>query len=358
MADREPVHAGAASSARDTLPAGEVPGVGSWVFRPPQEAGPVVVIGAGLMGAPTGLVFALAGYDVRLVEIDPKRREGALARVATQLLFLVSRGLVDADVAAAALPLLTVTSDLEAAVAPWSDGTPPALVVEAVFEDLALKQETLAIAESMVAPEVLVGSITSGLSITAIAKHMRYPERFCGIHFWNPPHLIPLVEVIFGEHTGGQTVERVCRMLEFSGKRPVVVQKDVPGFIGIRLLHALQKEAMAIVAAGVASAEDVDLVCTQGFGRRLGVIGPLAVCDLAGLDLVLDVDSYLIRDLDHSPDPCPLLEDLVAQGHLGVKTLQGFHPWTEETVRATVARRDAALIRALQVDREENPNAG
>jgi 3-hydroxybutyryl-CoA dehydrogenase len=336
----------------------QVPGVGSWTFKRPEEAGPVVVIGAGLMGAPTGLVFALAGYDVRLVEIDPQRREGALARVAGQLLFLVSRGLVDAEVAQEALPHITITGDLATAVTPWDDGTPPALLVEAVFEDLSLKQQTLAAAEGMVAPEVLVCSITSGLSITAIAQHMRYPERFCGAHFWNPPHLIPLVEVIYGERTGEATVARVCRMLEFADKRPVVVRKDVPGFIGNRLLHALQKEAMAIVAAGVATAEDVDLVCTQGFGRRLGVIGPLAVCDLAGLDLVLDVDSYLIRDLDHSLEPSPLLEELVEQGHMGVKTLHGFHTWTEETAKATVARRDAALIRALQVDREEGPAAG
>jgi 3-hydroxybutyryl-CoA dehydrogenase len=305
------------------------------------------------MGAPTGLVFAVAGYDVRLVESDPACREGALGRVTEQLAFLVRKGLLDAELASAALPRITVSGDLAEAVTPWNDGTPPALLIEAVFEELSVKQRTLATAEAMLEPEVLVCSITSGLSITAIAAHMRYPERFCGAHFWNPPHLIPLVEVIYGERTGETTVKRVCNLLEGAGKRPVVVRKDIPGFIGNRLLHALQKEAMAVVEGGIATAEDVDLVCTLGFGRRLGVVGPLAVCDLAGLDLVLDVDSYLLRDLDLSPEPSPLLQRLVKQGDIGVKSLRGFHAWTEDSVRTTVARRDAALIRALQVDRQE-----
>jgi 3-hydroxybutyryl-CoA dehydrogenase len=137
------------------------------------------------------------------------------------------------------------------------------------------------------------------------------------------------------------------------------VQKDVPGFVGNRLQHALQREAMALVSSGVATAEEVDLVVTQGFGRRLGTVGPLAVCDLAGLDLILQVDSYLIRDLERSPDPDPLLGELVHAGSVGVRSLRGFLEWTPERVEDVIAERDTALIDALRRDsgRTQRPTA-
>jgi 3-hydroxybutyryl-CoA dehydrogenase len=325
---------------------------GSPAFPRPEEAGAVVIIGAGLVGLPAGLVFTLAGYTVRLVEVDEGRRASVPERVAALLSFMVDRGLVEPAAAEAAQPRVSVASSSEAAAAPH-EGRAPALVLEAVFENLELKQRALAEAEQHIGPDVIMCSVTSGLSITAIAGKLRHPERFCGAHFWNPPHLIPLVEVIYGEHTAERTAEAVFALMKFAGKTPVYVRKDVPGFIGNRLLHALQKEAMAVVASGVASAADVDLVVTEGFGRRCAVLGPLTVCDLAGLDLILDVDSYLIRDLDRSPEPSPLLVQLVQEGKIGVKSLQGFHTWTEAEVRQTIARRDAALIRALQVDRQE-----
>ena len=330
---------------------------GKPAFPLPQDAGAIVVIGAGLVGLPAGLVFALAGYTVRLVEVDEGRRASAPERVASLLRFMVGHRLVDEANAAAAEPRVRVALSLEAAAEPPA-GRPPALVLEAVFENLDLKQRTLSEVERHLGPDVLVCSVTSGLSITAIGSRMHHPERFCGAHFWNPPHLIPLVEVIYGERTADATAQAVFALMRFVGKTPVYVRKDVPGFIGNRLLHALQKEAMAIAAAGVASAADVDLVVTEGFGRRCAVLGPLTVCDLAGLDLVLDVDSYLLRDLDRSPDPSPLLVQLVGEGKIGVKSLQGFHTWTEEDVRTTIARRDAALIRALLLDRQEKGTAG
>ncbi len=320
-------------------------------FPRPPSAGPVVILGAGLVGLPTGLVFALAGYQVRLVETDPPRCDSVPSRLTDLLDFLVTHGLVEHATAHMAMPRIAVSDTLEDVLSPA--GVTPAALIEAVFEDLELKRSVLAAAERSLSPEVVMCSVTSGLSITALSGGLQHPERFCGAHFWNPPHLIPLVEVIYGARTADRTVAALCTMLEYVGKRPVVVRRDVPGFIGNRLLHALQKEAMAVVASGVASAADVDLVVTQGFGRRLGVVGPLAVCDLAGLDLVLDVDAYLIRDLDRSADPSPLLTSLVEQGKLGVKTLEGFYQWTQEEVAGTIARRDAALIRALRADRAE-----
>jgi 3-hydroxybutyryl-CoA dehydrogenase len=176
----------------------------------------------------------------------------------------------------------------------------------------------------------------------------------CGLHFWNPPHLIPLVEVVAGKSTSTETLERAASLLRAAGKRPVLVKRDIPGFIGNRLLHALQREAMSLVEQGVASAADIDLVVTQGFGRRLGVVGPLAVCDLAGLDLVLEVDTYLLPCLETSPEPSPVLHRLVDQGNLGVKTGQGFFPWPVEEVQRVLAERDEALLTALARDRRDN----
>jgi 3-hydroxybutyryl-CoA dehydrogenase len=297
------------------------------------------------MGVGLAQVFALAGHPVRLMDADPACRQAALPRLREQLALLREDGLLD-RFAEESYGRVTLVEGLEEACSGRV-----ALVLEAISEDLERKQRLFAAIEALVSPDVLLASNTSGLSITGIAEALTHPERLCGMHFWNPPHLIPLVEIVRGATTSDSTIERASIILRRAGKKPVVVQKDVPGFLGNRLLHALQREAMSLVAQGVASAADVDLVVTHGFGRRLAVVGPLAVCDLAGLDLVLQVDAYLLRELDSSPEPSPLLEQLVREGRLGVKTLAGFHDWTDEDVRRTVARRDRALLSALQSDR-------
>ncbi|MHB0980591.1 MAG: 3-hydroxyacyl-CoA dehydrogenase family protein [Thermoleophilia bacterium] len=317
----------------------------------------VVVVGAGLMGVGIAQTFAAAGHSVLVVDSDRRCLAAVRARLESQLALLTTHGLTTAADAVATAARVETRDTLDAALSEatqavrglqWESGLPPLVVVEAVSEDLAVKQGLFRLLDEAAPPSALLWTNTSGLSITAIAQDLRHPERACGTHFWNPPHLIPLVEVVSGERTSEETLEQTSRLLAAAGKTPVVVRKDVPGFVGNRLLHALQREAMALVSSGVASAEEVDLVVTQGFGRRLGVVGPLAVCDLAGLDLILQVDSYLLRDLERSPHPDPLLKELVAHGDLGVRTLKGFLPWTEEDVATTIERRDAALIRALQ----------
>lgn len=323
-----------------------------------RESLRVVVVGAGLMGVGIAQTFAAAGHPVLVVDTDPRCLAAVHTRLDSQLAFLTARGLATAAGALATAARVETRDTLDVALTeaadavralPGESGAPLLVVIEAVSEDLAAKQRLFRLLDQAAPPPALLWTNTSGLSITAIAQDLSHPERVCGAHFWNPPHLIPLVEVVSGERTSEETLERTSRLLAAVGKTPVVVRKDVPGFVGNRLLHALQREAMALVSSGVASAEDVDLVVTQGFGRRLGVVGPLAVCDLAGLDLILQVDSYLLRDLERSPDPDPLLQELVAHGDLGVRTLKGFLSWTEEEVSATIERRDTALIRALQV---------
>lgn len=314
--------------------------------------GHVLVVGAGLMGAGIAQIFALAGHQVSLVDTAVQVRATALDRCRTQCAALVAAGLLTAAEVEAAAARVAVHAELDAALAA---APVPQLVVEAAAEHLAMKRMLFAALDRATPPTTILGTNSSGLSIGAIAEGLAHPERVCGVHFWNPPLLLPLVEVVCGPATSAATVRRARALLEGAGKRPVVVRRDVPGFIGNRLQHALQREAMALVAEGVATAEDVDLVVTQGFGRRLGVVGPLAICDLAGLDLVLDVDTYLLRDLNASPEPSPLLVDLVADGSLGVKTGAGFHQWTSTEIDRVIAARDAALVDALQGDPGARP---
>lgn len=330
-----------------------------------EANGPTVVVGAGLMGVGIAVVFSLAGHRVTLIESEPESRRLALPRVRQALDVEVAHGLIDPRAADAAAERVQCGEDLRTACAPSApghseasgdDSATPALVVEAIPEDLSLKKRLFADLDRWLPPPTLLCTNTSGLSISAIGDGLRHPERVCGLHFWNPPHLIPLVEVVRGAATSDTTLRRAHALLVAAGKTPVIVRKDVPGFVGNRLQHALQREAMSLVANGIADAEDVDLVVTQGFGRRLGVIGPLAICDLAGLDLVLDVDRYLLRDLEDSPEPSPLLEDLVAAGHTGVAAGRGFHAWTRKGTEAAIARRDAALIATLRADRAGAPD--
>jgi len=325
-----------------------------------DASGPVVVVGAGLMGVGIAVVFSLAGHDVTLIETERDRRRLALPRVHRALDVEVKHGLIDSIMAHEAAGRVQCTDDAHAACTPVAAGRAdaeahasiaPHLVIEAIPEDLTAKQHLFGDLDVWLPPSSLLCTNTSGLSITAIAEGLRHPARVCGMHFWNPAHLIPLVEVVRGAATSDATMRRAHQLLTHAGKTPVSVNRDVPGFVGNRLQHALQREAMSLVANGIADAEDVDLVVTHGFGRRLGVVGPLAVCDLGGLDLVLDVDRYLLRDLEDSPEPSRLLEDLVAAGHVGVATGRGFHTWTQETTEAAVTRRDAALIAALHADR-------
>ncbi len=330
-----------------------------------EAIGPVVVVGAGLMGVGIAMVFSLAGHCVTLIESQPDSRCLALPRVRHALDAEVEYDLIASPAAEAAAARVQCGDDLRDACVPSAAGhseaagdssVAPALVIEAIPENLSLKKRLFADLDRWLPPSTLICTNTSGLSITAIADGLHHPARVCGMHFWNPPHLIPLVEVVRGAETSDATLRRAHALLAAAGKTPVIVRKDVPGFVGNRLQHALQREAMSLVAHGIADAEDIDLVVTQGFGRRLGVVGPLAICDLAGLDLVLDVDRYLLCDLEDSPEPSPLLEDLVAAGHTGTATGKGFRVWTQEATEATIARRDAALIAALRADRSRAPD--
>jgi 3-hydroxybutyryl-CoA dehydrogenase len=208
-----------------------------------------------------------------------------------------------------------------------------------------------------VAADTVLASNSSAIRSTEIGQHLRRRDRVLGTHFFNPPHLVPLVEVIQNEHTSDAVVARTIDLMRAAGKTPVHVRKDIPGFIGNRLQHALKREAIALLAAGVCDGETIDEVVKNGFGARMAVLGPMEQSDLIGLDLTLDISEVLIEHLDRTPGPHPFLREKVKAGKLGMKTGEGFRRWTPEQandVRERLRRFLAGQVRA----RKASPPAG
>lgn len=290
------------------------------------------IIGAGLMGHGIAQAFAEAGHRVDVLEPDPARRAGILDRI--------RRNLLESGRGTAATDRVNPCATMEEAAA-GAD-----VVIEAVPEDLDLKRRVFLAMEAVAPPHALLASNTSAIPITRIVEPLRNRSRAMGTHWWNPPHLIPLVEVVRTPDTADAAIDAMMGLLTAIGKTPVHVRKDVPGFIGNRLQHALWREAIALVQDGVCDAETVDAVVKAGFGRRLAVLGPLENADLVGTDLTLAVHGYVLPDLDRSPGPQPLLRELVDSGRLGMKTGAGFRSWTEAQA-AEVQSRLAAHLRRL-----------
>jgi len=225
-------------------------------------------------------------------------------------------------------------------------------VVESGPEELAWKQEWFARVDSLARPEAVLASNTSGLRITAIAGGCRRPDRVVTTHFWNPPHLMPLVEIVQGERTSPEVIDDVRELMAACGKTPVVVRKDRPGQLGNRLQMALVREAANIVAQGIAGAADVDMVIREGLGIRMQAYGVFEHMDVAGLDLALRVMEYVAPDLYNEPRAPEYFRSLVRQGHWGASTGRGFYEWTPDRADGVRARRDAFLVEVLRYRRD------
>jgi 3-hydroxybutyryl-CoA dehydrogenase len=284
----------------------------------------IAVIGAGLMGHGIAQVFADAGHAVAIYDPDQE----ALARVPERVRAIYSA--LESD--PAAVDLITLHERLDDVV----EGAD--FVIEAGPERVAIKREIFAALDSLTGPDVVLASNTSAIPIREIAAKVMKRERLLGMHFWNPPHFVPLVEVIQSEATDIKHVTRTMALLAGAVMSPVHVKRDIPGFIGNRLQHALKREAIALVADGVCDAETLDRVVTEGFGSRLGVLGPLEQSDMIGLNLTLDAHRVLIADLDRTPGPHPLLEAKVAAGETGMAVGKGFRTWTPDQAAAVRKR--------------------
>jgi len=280
----------------------------------------IAVIGAGLMGHGIAQVFALAGHDVTIYDSVQATLDSAKARILTNL-----KDLGDDRKAAE-----RITPVVELAVAVREAD----YVVEAVLENLPLKQKLFAEIEQHVRPDTILSSNTSVIPITKIMEGLKRRERALGTHWWNPPFLVPLVEVIETQWTSPQAVDFAIKLHAAAGKKPAHVRKDVPGFIGNRLQHALWREAISLVENGICDAETVDNVIKSAFGRRLAVLGPLENADMVGTDLTLAIHQTVLPDIDSRPGPSPYLEKLVKDGKLGFKSGEGFRKWSPEQQQA------------------------
>jgi 3-hydroxybutyryl-CoA dehydrogenase len=276
----------------------------------------ITVIGAGLMGHGIAQVFALAGHDVTIYDSFEKTLATAKDRILANL-----KDLGDDQ---SAVNRVTLQGDLALAVRDAD------YVVEAVLEDLPLKQKIFAEVEKYARPDAILASNTSVSPITSIMQGLEKRERALGTHWWNPPFLVPLVEVVRTVDVSNKTVASMMALLASVGKTPVEVKKDVPGFVGNRLQHALWREAISIVEQGICDAEMVDMVVKASFGRRLPVLGPLENADMVGSDLTLAIHQQVLPYIDSRPAPSPLLEEMVKQGKLGFKSGEGFRTWSVE----------------------------
>ncbi len=288
----------------------------------------IAIIGGGLMGHGIAQEFAQHGYEVTIFEKDGDRRNGIPGRIEANLKLLAEQGVMKDEAVEAALKRIHVSDAFEAAV----EGAE--YVVEAVFEDLPLKQAIFRRLDQVCPPEVILASNSSSFTPTDYATGTTYPGRILGTHYFNPPYLVPLVEVVKGPATSEEAVTRATTLLKGLGKKVVLVRKESAGFIANRIQIALFREAFNVVEQGIATPEEVDLAIKNSFGRRLGVMGPFEQCDIIGADLKLAIYKALIPHISHSQTPPPILETRVAKGKLGIKTGEGFYRWTPESARA------------------------
>ena len=301
----------------------------------------ITIIGAGLMGHGIAQVFALQGHAVNLMDLSTDLLETALANVRGNLAQLAEYGIAGEDDIEPILDRITTGTDMAAAVRDAD------LVIEAVNENLELKQKIFRDLDDACPTGTILASNTSVISITEIAALTGHPERVVGTHFWNPPYLIPLVEVVHGDRTADAVMDRTMDLLQRVGKHPVRVNKDVPGFVANRLQHALWREAISIVAHGIADAATVDECVKYGFGLRLPILGPMENADMVGTDLSFAIHDYILKHLDNSPAPSPLLKKLVDQGDLGFKSGQGFQTWSPEAIEQSRNRLKTYLLNTL-----------
>lgn len=290
----------------------------------------VGIIGAGLMGHGIAYLLARAGHQVRVFDASAEALTSLPDRLAGISELFGDDPAIVARIDASAM--------LSEAVADAG------FVVEAALEDVALKQEIFVELERLTPADCILASNTSAIPIATIAEKVQDKARVVGTHFWNPPHLVPLVEVVQIGVENLPAVESTIAILRDAGRYPVHVRKDIPGFIGNRLQHALKREAIALVTAGVCDAETIDDVVKQGFGKRMGVLGPMEQSDLVGLELTRNIQKTLMPDLDNTSQIHPYLLDRIAAGHLGMKTGEGFRKWTAEDAEAVRERLRATLL--------------
>lgn len=305
-----------------------------------KEIKNILICGAGMMGKNIAFVFtANPQYVVTLYNIRPKDVIGDI-RISTKQ--LVDKGVLSQEELETRLSQISFTTELDSDEIRNAD-----FVIEAVLENMQMKREIFAELEARCRRDTIFCTNSSVMSPSEISAELKYRDRFAGTHFWNPGHLIPLVEVVKSDATSDDTAETVMDVLRSVGKKPCLCQKDVPGFIANRMQHALWREAISIVERGIADAATVDEAVRYSFGLRLPQLGPMENADMVGTDLTYSIHDYILRDLEDSHEPSPLLTKLRDEGKLGFKSGEGFQKWTPEEVAKSNAELNDYLIRML-----------
>ncbi|SDM48211.1 3-hydroxybutyryl-CoA dehydrogenase [Daejeonella rubra] len=305
----------------------------------------LAIIGSGTMGHSIAVNAAWAGLNVKMYGLNEADLQKGLEGIKNKLILLSQNGLISPRDIEEIQSRISITQSIEEAVNDVS------FVIECIPEDLGLKQQLFNHLDEICAPDVILATNTSGLSLSLIAAGTKNPERTIVAHFWNPAHLVPLVEVLRTDKTSEDTFNRTIALLKFMHKKPIEVKKEVPGLVGNRLQFALFREAQYLLEEGIASKEDIDAAVTYSIGRRLPVTGPLLSADMGGLDVFASISDYLFEDLSKSDRSFPTLKKLVEQKKLGNKTAEGYYEWDEDFSTRVNQAREKELIRHLKQDR-------
>lgn len=300
----------------------------------------VLIYGAGLMGRGIAQVYARnPQHKVFLYDIADNDTMG---KVKASLDDFAKKGVLTAAEATAQAGRISFQGELTKEFCQTID-----LVVEAVFENMELKQNVFEKLEGLCRPDTIFCTNTSVMSPTQIGKKLKKKDRFVGTHFWNPAPLIPLVEIVKANESSDETAQTLLHILEGVGKKPVICQKDVPGFIANRMQHALWREAIHIVEAGIADAETVDKAVKYSFGLRLPQLPPLVNSDMVGTDLTYNIHEYILKYLCNDTEPSPLLTKMKEEGKMGFKSGEGFFHWDKESVQKENDDLNKYLIKML-----------
>lgn len=298
----------------------------------------IVIFGSGMMGGGVAQIFASQPEFNVYVYTRRPQTTNILEVIKGNLDLLIQNEMITKDQAQLTLANVQISDDFEG-LAKLAD-----FVIECWPEDMEMKQNLFKDLDQLCRPDTILATNTSVMSITEIASKAQLKERIIGTHFWNPAILIPLVEVVRTEDTSEEVIQQTMDLMSTVGKHPIRVNKDVPGFVANRLQHALWREAISIVENGIADAKTVDESIKFGFGLRLPILAPIENADMVGTELTLSIHSYILKHLESSPEPSPLLVEKVRNGELGFKSGKGFQEWTPEEITESRRRLNQYLI--------------
>ena len=300
----------------------------------------VLICGAGMMGK--GLAQVFSACEDLTVTIHNRREREVFEPIRDNLNQLKDKGIINEAEVEARLSRISFTTDFASDLVKRAD-----IVIECVAEEMQTKQDLFATLEDYVSDDCIFATNTSVMSPTEIAAKCKHKERVVGAHFWNPAHLIPLVEVVKTEFTTDEAIEATMAVMEKANKKPVLCKKDVPGFIANRMQHALWREAISIVENGIADAKTVDDAVKYSFGLRLPQLAPMENADMVGLQLTYNIHNYVLKHLEDSHEPSPIIQEYLDQGKAGFSTGEGFQKWTPEEIEKSARDLNEYLIKMI-----------